>query len=140
MLSATSCGRCSIPRPARPAELLLRGLLPILTACAVLAFLGANVLAWAYGMPQPSLMPTFFTLSLAVIVFGAAASLIAYVAWIAIREREANPIPRVLAVVKASTRPEVLARRVAPVLLTVLCLSVFNHFKVFIPRINPFFL
>ena len=117
-----------------------RFLLLFLSVCTAASLIGAQILAQVYDMPRPSLMPTFFVLSLAVIVFGAGAALVGYVAWIAIYERESQPIPRVLEVVKMYFSADVLARRVAPVLLTLLFVSVFNDYKVFIPHVVPFYL
>ena len=118
----------------------MRAFLPTLAACAGASVLAAQLLAYAFDMPQPSIAPPLFTLSLLIIGFGGAAALGGYVLWLAFWEREPDPGPRVLAKVKFYLSRDFLARRIAPLVLAFLILSTFNTFKVFIPRINPFFL
>jgi hypothetical protein len=118
----------------------MRAFLPILGLCAAVSVVAGHLLAWGFGMPQPSIAPPLFMLSLLIIFFGGAASLAGYVVWLALWEREANPRPRVLAQVRRCLSAEFLAQRIAPLVLAFLILSTFNTFKVFIPRINPFFL
>ena len=117
-----------------------RAFLPFLAALAGVSLIAGHLMAWWFGMPQPSLVPPFFILSLGAIGFGGAIGLVCYVIWLALWEREADPIPRVLATVRSHTSAQFLANRIAPVVFAFLFLSVFNTFKVFIPHINPFFL
>ena len=91
-------------------------------------------------MHQPSLAPSFFILSMGVIAFGALVALGVYAVWLAVCEREPDPIPRVIAKIRIYLSVEFLARRILPLALAFMFISTFNTFKVFIPRINPFFL
>lgn len=118
----------------------MRAFLPTLTLCAAVSVVAGHLLAWTFGMRQPSIAPPLFILSLLIIGFGAAAALGGYVVWLALWERDPNPRPRVLAKVRHYLSADFLARRIAPLVLAFLILSTFNTFKVFIPRINPFFL
>ena len=118
----------------------MRGFLPTLGACAALSVIGGHVIAWSFGMSQPSLAPSLFVLSMLLIGFGAAAALGGYVVWLAFWEREPEPMPRIKAKVRQYVSMDFMARRILPLVLTFLFMSTFNTFKVFIPRINPFFL
>ena len=118
----------------------MRSFLPLLGICAVVSLVAAHLLAWTFGMRHPSIVPPLFMLSLLLIGFGGAAALGGHVLWLAFWEREPNPRPRVIAKAKHYLSPGFLARRIAPLVLAFLILSTFNTFKVFIPRINPFFL
>jgi hypothetical protein len=118
----------------------MRAFLPILGLCAAVSVVAGHLLAWGFGMPQPSIAPPLFMLSLAIIGFGGAASLAGYTVWLALWEREPNPRPRVIATIRRYLSADFLAQRIAPLVLAFLILSTFNTFKVFIPRLNPFFL
>ena len=118
----------------------MRGFLPVLAVAALLSVVAGHFLAWLFGMPQPSLAPPLFTLSLLIIGFGGAVALAGYVLWLALIEKEEHPRARVVAKVREYVSADYLARRIAPLVLAFIFLSTFNTFKVFIPRINPFFL
>jgi hypothetical protein len=118
----------------------MRAFLPILGACAAISVVAGQGLAAAFGMRAPRLAPMLVVLPLMLILVAAAASLLAYVLWLAIREREPKPIPRVLATIREYASIDFFATRLAPLVLVGICLSNFNVFKVLIPHVNPFFL
>lgn len=116
----------------------MRAFLVIISVATVLSVVGGHMLALWFGVRAPIVMSPLFVITLALIGVTSASALIGYVIWLAAWEREPNPRPRVVAMVRHCITPSFLARRLAPLVFTFLFLGAFTTFKVLIPRIQPF--
>jgi hypothetical protein len=94
--------------------------------------------AWWFGTQTPTLVRSYSILSIAVLGFGGGIALFLYVLWLALVEREHDPVGRVRKVLSRYLHPEFVAERLGPVLLTFAFLGAFSSLKILIPRIHPF--
>jgi hypothetical protein len=94
--------------------------------------------AWWFGTQTPTLVRSYSILSIAVLGFGGAITLFLYVLWLALAEREDDPVQRVRKLLSRYLHPEFIAERLGPVLLTFAFLGAFSSLKILIPRLHPF--
>lgn len=104
----------------------------------IIAVVGAYALSAAVGAPAPTIAGPFLVLALALIAIVGTVLLVGYIGWLAIWEHEPQPILRLRAVWVDHVSPELLLRRIFPLVAAFIFCGAFGTYKSLIPTLHPF--
>ena len=109
----------------------------IVAATLALAIV-ANVAAASVGRPAPTMFGFYSLLASCFLFVLGSASLLGYVLKLAWR-REPDPVPAILATVRAKLAPQWLSTHVVPIFATLAMMGAFSSLKAMIPAFVPFY-